>query len=192
MFDIYLACLANAALHRRAAILIELSVGLCIAHDFITSEAEARAMLVNVYASAGYNCLAPDGHDYKTINRRVNISFLLFNKIGADAVGAALGNLPGHRRIEAIQAMLAPLALNSMDDVLAYCGRPRANGTPHHHVPVALTRRAADNPETIHVATKHIDVPVPPTATHSEIMELVVKLVAIAQKRNGKRVAAHK
>lgn len=185
MFDVYTRCLSNAIMHRRAAVQIELAIGLCVAHDF-DDAAEARAMLVNVYAASGYNCLSPDGNDYKTINRRVNTSFLLFDKIGRDAIHEVVAHRHGHHRVEAAQELLRPLVLCSYDDVLAYCGRPRSGGLTK---PAAVTttpplRRAADAPGAVHVRTPHIDVVVPPTATSSEVMDLVVRLVALAEKRN--------
>lgn len=188
MFDIYLACLSNAALHRRTAVQIELAVGLCIAHDFAADPAEGRVMLTSVYASAGYNCLSPDGNDYKTVNRRVNTSFLLFDRVGFEPVHGAIARLAGHRRIEAIQGRLAPLELYTYDDVLAYCGRPRHNAASTVSASTAAPapqRRADDQPGVVHVTSRHIDVSVPPAATRAEVMEIVVKLVALAETLNG-------
>lgn len=179
MFDIYLACLSNAILHRRAAVQIELAVGLCVAHDFIADQAEARVMLTSVYASAGYDCLAPDGRDYKTINRRVNTSFLLFDKVTAEAVAGAIAELGGHKRIETVQALLEPLQLYTYDDVLAHCGRPRGGAAPSDPAPAPKRGRPAA--AVVHVTTKHIDVAVPPSATRKEVLDLAVKLVALAE-----------
>lgn len=204
MFDVYLACLSNAVLHRRAALQLELAVGLCVAHDVVEDPALGRVTLTNVYASAGYDCLAPDGADYKTINRRVNTAFLLFDKVGADAVARALRGHSRHRRVEAVQSMLEPLKLYSMDDVMAYCGRPRASQAKRTEVAAhvrgghtsstsaptpPLMRRAIDHPDVVHVRTEHLDVPIPPSATRAELMQLVAELLKLANTFEGGRVA---
>lgn len=189
MFEVYLACLSNAVLHRRAAIQIELAVGLCVAHDLVDDPAQGRVALTNVYASAGYDCLKPDGRDYKTINRRVNNAFLLFDKLGNEAVARAVRGTAGHRRIEAVQGMLEPLQLYTMDDVLAFCGRPRASQARQPAAPAepaTLARRAVDKPGVVHVKTEHIDVPLPPETTRAEIMQLVHELLQIANTFDGK------
>lgn len=193
MFDVYCACLSNALLHRRAAIQLELAVGLCVAHDLVDDPAQGRVALAQVYASVGYDCLKPDGRDYKTINRRVNTTFLLFEKLGAEAIARAVRGTGGHRRVEAVQAAIEPLQLFTMDDVLAFCGRPRAGQvrqqapsvTPEHHP----ARRAIDQPGVVHVRTEHLDVPIPPTATRVEIMQLVAELIKMANTFGNGRVA---
>lgn len=187
MFDIYLASIQNAILHRRAAVNIEIAVGICVAYDFRDNPTEARVMLTNVYASAGYDCLVTDGVDYKTVNRRVNASLLLFEKVGADPVGKAIATLTGHRRIEAAQELLAPLNLQTMNDVLGYCGRPVARSAPAPVAVVAHTRREADHPGTRHVRTAHIDVPIPTTATRAEVLDLVAQLLKLAETLNNEK-----
>jgi hypothetical protein len=194
MFDVYLACLSNAVLHRRTAIQLELAVGLCVAHDLVDDPALGRVTLVQVYAAAGYDCLKPDGRDYKTINRRVNNAFLLFDKIGADGVKKAIGRAAGHRRVEAVQALLDPLQLFTMDDVLAYCGRPRASQSKpttvaEHQRGAAPARRAVDQPDVVHVKTEHMDVPIPPDVTRAEVMQLVAELIKLADTFKNGRVA---
>lgn len=194
MFDIYLACLSNAVLHRRTAIQLELAVGLCVAHDMAEDPAHGRVALVQVYAAAGYDCLTPDGRDYKTINRRVNNAFLLFDKIGNAAIKRAVRGTAGHRRVEAVQALLAPLQLYTMDDVLAYCGRPRTapskpTAVVAHERGATPARRAVDKPDVVHVKTEHLDVPIPPDVTRAEVMQLVAELLKLADTFDGGRVA---
>lgn len=190
MFDVYLACLSNAVLHRRAALQIELAVGLCVAHDLVDDPAQGRVALVQVYASAGYDCLATDGRDYKTINRRVNAAFLLFEKLGDEAIKRAVRGNAGHRRVEAVQGMIEPLQLYTMDDVMAFCGRPRARQPAPAATPAQpLARRAVDQPGVVHVRTEHIDVPLPPETTRVEIMQLVSELLKLADTFNGGKVA---
>lgn len=193
MFEVYLACLSNSVLHRRAALQIELAVGLCIAHDFAEDPAQGRVTLVQVYASAGYDCLKPDGRDYKTINRRVNSSFLLFDKIGDPAIKRAVRGKSGHRLVEAVQSLLEPLQLYTMDDVLTYCGRSRAGQARTqvvaHERGATPARRAADHPDVVHVRTEHLDVPVPPTVTRAELMQLVAELIKMADTFGNGRVA---
>jgi hypothetical protein len=198
MFDVYLACLSNAVLHRRAALQLELSVGLCIALDSVDDLALGRVTLTNVYAAAGYDCLKPDGADYKTINRRVNTAFLLFEKLTAEVVKQAARGTSGHRRVEAVQSMLEPLKLYAMDDVLAYCGRPRASQAKRTEVAAHVRggsptpppmRRAFDAPDVVHVRTEHLDVPIPPSATRAELMQLVAELLKLANTFEGGRVA---
>ena len=109
-----------------------------------------------MYASAGYDCLTPDGLDYKTINRRVNMAFRLNDHI--DVSGALLGKR-GHRRIEAVQAVLSTLELHTAADVMRYCGElpagaPRPRPVPAE--PVSLGRRAIDRPDVVHITTDHL------------------------------------
>lgn len=194
MFDVYLACLSNAVLHRRAAIQLELAVGLCVAHDLVDDPAQGRVALAQVYAAAGYDCLKADGADYKTINRRVNTSFLLFDELTAEAVARTVRGTAGHRRVEAVQAVLAPLQLHSMDDVLAFCGRPRASQAKPATTPAATpeqhpARRAVDKPGVRHVRTEHIDVPIPPDATRVELMQLAAEIIRLADTFDKGRVS---
>lgn len=192
MFDVYLACISNAVLHRRAALQLEIAVGLCVAHDAMEDTALGRVMLTNVYASAGYHCISSDGADYKTINRRVNAAFLLFAKIGDAAVARAVRGNVGHRRIEAVQAMIEPLRLNSIDDVLAFCGRPRPSQTRAIAPPgpaATLARRAIDKPGVVHIKTAHVDLPLPPETTRVEIMEIVAELLKIANTFDGGKMS---
>lgn len=195
MFDVYLACLSNAVLHRRTAIQLELAVGLCIAHDLVDDPAQGRVTLAQVYASAGYDCLKPDGRDYKTINRRTNTAFLLFDKLGATAIARAVRGTSGHRRVEAVQGMLEPLQLYTMDDVMAFCGRPRASQArppvqvEAHERGAAPARRAIDQPGVVHIRTEHVDVPIPPDVTRVEIMQLVAELIKLADTFKDGRVA---
>lgn len=186
MLNTYVDVIRNAMLHRRAAISIELAVGLCIAHDFRDSDgSDARVQLVNVYSTCGYDCTTPGGADYKTINRRVNAAMRLYDHIGAEAVAVALGRSKANRRVEAAQAIIAPLELYSIADVIALVSGPvvapptaRAQRTEQ-----PKQRRAADTPGLPHVRTAHIDVTIPASATRGELLDLVAQLLKLAEAR---------
>jgi hypothetical protein len=186
--EIYARAIGQAITHRRKALCLELAVGLAVAHDNKNDEAEGRAALVRVYADAGYDCLKPTGRDYKTVNRRVNMAFLLWNHLGG-ARKIRLGRVRGAEKLTAAKEIVAMLEVSTAYDVMDLVGRSqrRERETNSQRRESSMTRRATDQPGTAHIKTEHIDVPVPPTATKREVISLIRKLQKLADRLGGKK-----
>lgn len=199
MLDIYAKALGKAFIHRRTALHLELAVGLCVFWDKKGEDpAQSRVELVRCYAETGYDCTAPGGSDYKTVNRRVNTAWLLWEHLGG-ARKIRLGKVQGQERIAAAKAVVQALGVRTAYDVLDLVGRSqrreRAADSPRRERSTGSrqqpdssakpngnhARRATDGPGVVHVKTRHIDVPIPPAATKAELMNLVGKLVKLAE-----------
>ena len=72
----------HSDLTRRDALRVEIAVGLGLFYQSGRVTKDSKDMLTQVYAESGYDCLLTDGKDYKTINRRVNNSAILFERLG--------------------------------------------------------------------------------------------------------------
>jgi len=196
MIDLYAKALGKAFTHRRTALHLELAVGLCVFHDNKSEEpAQARVELVRCYAETGYECMTPAGSDYKTVNRRVNTAWLLWEYLGG-ARKVRLGRVNGTARIDAAKKIVEALEVRSVYDVMELVGRSQRRerdlGSEHAtdttqsassaNVNASLSRRATDAPGVVHVKTRHIDVPIPPDATKRELLTLADKLIKLAEK----------
>lgn len=195
--------LSNAAMSRRAAFQTELGVALAIFLMKGTTEREARTLLTETYASAGYMCLATVDPDYKTINRRVNVAADLFNKIKPRTIKKWAGDLNENNLIAAMVAGLRPYELWSIADVQRFCAPPEpvVTGTgvtapvaepvpvePHagilaggHAKIMGMFRRAADRDDVKRVTTQHLAVVITEGSTPDEMIELAWKILAMAK-----------
>lgn len=122
--------LTKAGLDRRAALVNELAVGLGIFYEAGGATRDAKELLTAVYARSGYDCGTSSGADYKTVNRRVNATAALFETIGYEKIAEKVGHEVEGNLVGSLVEALKPLQLYSIDHVLAYSGKPRANGTP--------------------------------------------------------------
>lgn len=120
--------LTKAGLDRRASFRNELAVGLGVLHEAGGTNKEAKALLTAVYARSGYDCMDRTGGDYKTVNRRVNVTATFFDTLGAEKIGQFIGEAQEADLVMNIANNLEPMELYSVDHVLAFCGKPRANG----------------------------------------------------------------
>ncbi len=184
--------LNNAALNRRTAFQIELAVGLGL---FLTQGREARRVLCEAYATAGYQCLTPQGIDYKTINRRINATAELFARVPA---ATWAGKLNEEVLLRALVIGLEPLQLQGVSDVHRYCAPPKPPRSvpvkPHTRVldagattgqakVVALFQKAAKQVEAgaMHIETKHLALAIPANTPRAELLELARKLIEMAE-----------
>lgn len=125
-YSVLTSAIANAALSRRAALQLELAVGL-IHFDQETegTAKEGKARLKEVYQSAGYSCMAKTDRDYKTVNRRLNACAALYDKLGSKTVSAWVASCVGDTEalLAYVVTELQPYGLETMDDVLHYVGK---------------------------------------------------------------------
>lgn len=136
--------------------------------------------LRGVYHEAGrVDCLTPDSRQYKTVSRRMNRCADLYETVKHSKIKRALKDKFGKEAIEIIKQFLAPYEIESMDDVAAHAGKPRQPAEPKE---IPHDRRTTDAPGTVHVKTKHIDLPIPPDVPRSEVEALVKKLQALLDK----------
>lgn len=188
--------LTIAVMNRRGAIQIELAVGLAVFHSHGGTNRDARRLLAEVYASTGYQCLTITDPDYKTINRRINATAELYEKLPVDKW---VGKLTEQNMLRALQEGLKPYEFLSYSDVARFCQpaiperpapvhvapatemlAPTSNHTGQQKV-VNMFRRAADQQDSKLIETDHMVVAVPASATPSEIIEVAMQLLALAK-----------
>lgn len=191
------SCLTHAAINRKQALQLEFAVGLCVFLLFKGAGVEARRMLNQTYAAAGYRCITVADPDYKTINRRINVTAALYERL---PVKTWVG---GHAEFDAVRAVvvgLEPYEIYTVADAQRYCAPAKTTSyvrtevRPHtdilqpvsHHSGqrqvMGMFRRASDTAKAIHVTTAHIDVVLPPTVTREELVELALKLLQLDTK----------
>lgn len=188
--------LTHAAMNRKAAIQIELAVGLAVFQMHKSTSKDARAMLVDAYAAAGYRCVHISEMDYKTVNRRINATAALYEKI---PVAKWVGKLNDSDALKAICEGLAPYELYTVQDVLRYAApqkvqslvrvRPAADvlSIPNNHTGQQKVqdqmRRLNDQARAgITISTEHLSILVPKDTPRTELIELAQQLLALAEK----------
>jgi len=204
--DTCTTALNAAAINHKAAIQLELAVGLAVFHMYKGTNKDARKMLVQAYALAGWQCQKFADPDYKTVNRRINATASLYEKV---PVAKWVGHLQEMDIIQAICEGLEPYQLYTVQDVLRYAAPHRVRDqklavAPAHDVlsgPAISNhtgqerilqqfRRASDlaaeGAQT--VATEHISVVIPKDASREEMVALAYQLLALAQKDSAKEL----
>jgi hypothetical protein len=205
--DTCTTALSSAAINHKAAIQLELAVGLAVFHMYKGTNKDARKMLVQAYALAGWQCQKFADPDYKTVNRRINATASLYEKV---PVSKWIGHLQEMDIIQAICEGLEPYQLYTIQDVLRYAAPHRVaerktTVSPAHDLltgPDATSnqtgqdrvmqqfRRASDHlaDGAQVVATDHISVIIPKDASREEMIELARQLLALAQKDTAKEL----
>jgi hypothetical protein len=166
----YVTAINGAAMNRRTALQTELAVGFAVILECGPSKRLARAQIVEIYATAGYQCREPADIDYKTIARRIAACFSLFDFMGEKDIRSWAGELTKGPLLAAIIEKLVPLKLTTINEVIQICAAAK--------VPGAVTRGPRPG---IHVDTAHIHFVIPPTATRDDLLEAAAKLMSIAQ-----------
>lgn len=199
--------LTAAAINHKAAIKLELAVGLAVFHLYKGTNKDARRMLVQAYALAGWQCQKFADPDYKTVNRRINATASLYEKV---PVAKWIGHLKEMDIIEAICDGLEPYQLTSIQDVLRYAAPHRIHDrkyavTPNHDIlsgpetgghqtgqerVMQQFRRASDQiADGAHVvATPHISVVIPKDASREELVDFAYKVLALAKSDSAKEL----
>lgn len=204
--DTCTSALTAAAINHKAAIQLELAVGLAVFHLYNGTNKDARKMLVQAYALAGWQCQKFADPDYKTVNRRINATASLYEKV---PVAKWIGHLQEMDIIQAICEGLEPFQLYTIQDVLRYAAPHKVQGKtlavePAHDVlagPIGSNhtgqerimqqfRRASDHIEegARVLATDHISVVIPKDASREELRELALKLFALAEANKDEKL----
>lgn len=137
VYSVLTNALMNAALSRRAALQVELAVGMIhFDQEDDGTEAAGKARLKEVYNNAGYQCMTKKDPDYITVNRRLNACAGLYDKFGSSLVsgwvqnGMAKAQEQAQEGAQATQTLMAHMLeelaaynLYTMDDVLHYVGK---------------------------------------------------------------------
>lgn len=195
--------LTRAAISRRAAFQTEIGVGFAVFLIKGNAEKEARQLLTETYASAGYMCLTPTDPDYKTINRRINATADLFNTIKLRTVKKWAGTLDENNLIAAMVEGLKPYDLQSISDMQRYCTPPATVTTstapvtevaPHTGIlgtyattgqdkVLTMFRRVADREaDAAHrITTEHLALIVTKDTSPGELVELARKALDLAK-----------
>lgn len=169
--------LMNAALSRRAALQVELAVGMIhFDNEDNGTEAEGKARLKEVYNNAGYQCMTKKDPDYITVNRRLNACAGLYDKFGSSLVAgwvqSGMAKAQDQKEAQATQTLMAHVLeelaaynLYTMDDVLHYVGKDssksRAPRQPSGPVTIVTPEQApaqADNVATLAAPAGRLDL----------------------------------
>lgn len=195
--------LNGAALSRKAAFQIELAVGLAVFLVEGDANKNAKSQLCEAYAAAGYQCLTTDDVDYKTVNRRINVTADLFNVVTVRTVKKWVGKSNENEMLDAIVKGLQPYELQNVSDVQRYCEPPKPRHVftaikspvttikPNAEIlqgPAAtgvkpandMLRRATDEKDATQLKTEHISVVVPKSADREELVKLARLLLDMA------------
>lgn len=200
------AALNRAAFNRKAAFQIELATGLAMFLISGSTDKEAKQSLCAAYASAGYACASSADMDYKTVNRRINVSADLFNTLGADKVAKWASRHTEALMLDALVVGLKPYELYGVRDVERLCtpAAPKSDAPAKEIVvtpaPGILAGPAIDAPSgqqsvinmfkrataevkkgARHIETEHLAMMVPPTATYDELVEMAGRLLSLAE-----------
>ena len=196
--------LAHAALNRKAALQVELAVGLAVFAMHGDTSKEARAMLNDAYAAAGYFCRHINEPDYKTINRRINATASLYEKL---PISKWIGRLADYDAIKAVCEGLEPYELFTVQDVLRYaapakvppCVAVRPAGgllagpdQPAHTGQNGVMdqfRRATDN-ALRHLHTEHMQLSIPEGVPRAELIEMAMQLMTLAKESEKQLLTA--
>jgi hypothetical protein len=204
--DTCTSALTAAAINHKAAIQLELAVGLAVFHLYKGTNKDARKMLVQAYALAGWQCQKFADPDYKTVNRRINATASLYEKV---PVAKWVGHLQEMDIIQAICDGLEPFQLYTIQDVLRYAAPHRiqdkklavapahdllsgpavSNHTGQERI-MQQFRRASDHVDegARVLATDHISVVIPKETSRAEVLELARQLLLLAEENKEKEL----
>jgi hypothetical protein len=163
----YVSAIQGAALSRRAALQVEIAVGFAVCLEVGPSKRLARAQLCEIYAAAGYHCSEPKDIDWKAINRRITGALALWDFLGAEEIAKWAEGHSKNALIDALVEKIAPLKLNTINEVLLICHKVK----PQHK------RQINGTP----IATEHLRIVVPPTATAEELFTVASHLMDMAK-----------
>ncbi len=190
------SALRGAMMSRRQALLAELSIGLLVFVGAGGTNRIAKRILTELYASAGYQCINSSDIDYKNVNRRVNVTAVLFETLGIEKVR---GWMSGKRENDLLLAMtqnLEPLQFFTSDDVADFCGRPSNKSrarklTSDASQPALLTYDPEqDAPEgSIRIETRALHLMIPPAVPPRELIEVAMRLLDIAKATESKALS---
>lgn len=175
--NICIKTLRRAAETRWLAVQNEMAVSVLFFGSEKTANRDAKRKLIEVYATAGYQCLTAQDRDYKAIWARVDAGAKLYKKLTHSVIMEWAGEAVSSQMIDAVAAEIAKLNLCTIVDVLEYCSGEK------RHPPRMPRARSVEAAGTVHVKTAHLDLSIPPEITYEEIMEAANRLIELARSR---------
>jgi hypothetical protein len=163
----YTNCIVEAALSRSVALEIELAVGFAVLLECDGAKRLARETMLSIYNAAGSKCSTPGDVDWKAINRRIAAAIALFDFVGGEDITAWSEGKTKRELVDAFRPHIGALKLKSVNEVLLACDKIRAPRKPAQQHGAKL-------------ATKHLHMIVPPTATRDELLEMATALMTLA------------
>lgn len=132
--SMWVHALQDAGGFHRDALQLELAVGLSLfasKADAAKATLEAKKALREVYAEAGYACATPQGADYKTVMRRINVSADLYQYLGGrETVTDWVEDAQPRVQIARIVEKLKEFNFDGINSVLAHMGKAVAVKRP--------------------------------------------------------------
>lgn len=184
--------MTQAMQSRREALRTEISVALGVFFEAGRTSLEAKDILYQVYCRVGYDCIPSDRPDYKTINRRVNNAAMLFDKVGYEVIKKWVGKATEYDLIGKLREHVVGLNINSMDELLVFCGKPsrRIGSGLVVGEDGFVGDQKSDSSERFRIDTSKIHWVVPKETTPQELMEFAGRIMAVAKELelNQKRV----
>ncbi len=182
----------TSLMNSAAALQVEIAVSLLVYSNLGSAGINEKKVLRDVYASAGrFDCLKPDSPSYQTISRRMQRSAAVFDKIGAKKIGKLVNGKSDQEALDSLIIGIKHFELMSWDDVQQFVTgvdkksarmpKHEIEGLPEPENRVEYKRRATDKEGAIHIETSHIKLDILQEATAKEIMELVQKLIQVAE-----------
>jgi len=188
--------LGVATMNRKLAFQLELSVGLAMFLVGGGATRSTRSKLNETYAAAGYRCATIADPDYKTVNRRINATAMLYEK---SPVAVWVGEHNEEDMLRAVMLGIEPYELFTVVDVQRYCNPPQpAPATPTAAHPEILTgpapatgqqqvismfKRAAAQVAkgARHIETEHLALMIPDDTPREELIEMASKLLELSK-----------
>lgn len=201
--NVWVTALTGAEGFHRDALQLELAVGLSVFSvkaDATKVGLDAKKTLRNVYALAGYACATPQGEDYKTVNRRINVAADLYQHIGGrETIVDWIGDAAPREQVKCIMEHVKGYKFDSINDVLSHMGkaivtkRPRtAPATPASEADKAVADAAVAAISLRNLTSKlglptervfahgAMTVAVPNDATYDDVMAVISDLSVFA------------
>lgn len=206
--SMWVHALQDAGGFHRDALQLELAVGLSLFSakaDATKATLEAKKALREVYAKAGYACATPQGADYKTVMRRINVSADLYQFLGGrETVVDWVEDAQPRVQIARLVEKLKSYEFDGINSVLAYMGKPVAVKRPreaaHPSAPAPTPTISEKDKEVMEAVQQrmkeeatlpadrifthgHIRCVVPMDATYDDVMAMVSDLTVFAATR---------
>lgn len=126
--SVWVTALSGAEGFHRDALQLELAVGLSVFSvkaDAVKVGLDAKKALKEIYSKAGYACATPQGEDYKTVSRRINVAADLYQWIGGrQTIVDWVEDAPPREQVKVIMEHVKGYQFDSINDVLAKMGKP--------------------------------------------------------------------
>lgn len=124
---VYVKALTDALMNRKAAIRLEMAVGLSVFIRYGSVDNVSKIQLQRVYQEAGYQTATSKDADYKTVRRRIDAAAGLFDFIGPDEIAEVTANNDEDAEIRALVRYLEDnYDFYTINGVLEKIGKPVA------------------------------------------------------------------